>query len=127
MSEKRLIDANALIDIIEERRYQQHMPVDWANGMHSAKMIILAAPTIDAVEVVRCEDCRHLFRYLSSDMDETFSDGRVLYICNKQGREHYTIAEGYCECGERRQVCDEGYCRKCGQKLIQKRVRVIEK
>lgn len=25
------------------------------------------------------------------------------------------------------EVFDEGYCRKCGQKLIQKRVRVIEK
>lgn len=25
------------------------------------------------------------------------------------------------------EVYDEGYCRKCGQKLIQKRVRVIEK
>jgi len=25
------------------------------------------------------------------------------------------------------EVFDEGYCRKCGQKLIQKRIRVIEK
>jgi len=100
MSEKRLIDANALKEsICATCTLYPHMCLekrgaecDWDSIYH-----INDAPTIDAVEVVRCEDCKH-----SSDMDETFSDGRAIYICNKQGRERYTIAEGYCECGERR-------------------------
>ena len=46
-NEKRLIDANALLDkLIKTSRY------------FDVKFDIEEAPTVDAVEVVRCKDCR---------------------------------------------------------------------
>lgn len=48
-SEKRLIDANALI----EEAY-----AEGAYGYVDALQIAIA-PTVDAVEVVRCRDCNH--------------------------------------------------------------------
>lgn len=48
-SEKRLIDANALI---------KEANSDGAYGYVDAKQIA-DAPTVDAVEVVRCMDCKH--------------------------------------------------------------------
>ena len=46
---KRLIDANALI---------KEANADGAYGYVDAKQIA-DAPTVDAVEVVRCKDCKH--------------------------------------------------------------------
>ena len=48
-SEKRLIDANALI---------KEACAEGAYGYVDAKQIA-DAPTIDAVEVIRCKDCKH--------------------------------------------------------------------
>ena len=48
-NEKRLIDANALIE---------EANAEGAYGYVDAKQIA-DAPTIDAVEVVRCEKCKH--------------------------------------------------------------------
>lgn len=49
-SKKRLIDANALI---------KEANADGAYGYVDAKQIA-DAPTVDAVEVVRCKDCKYL-------------------------------------------------------------------
>lgn len=49
VNEKRLIDANALI---------KEANTDGAYGYVDAKQIA-DAPTIDAVEVVRCRECKH--------------------------------------------------------------------
>lgn len=62
MNKKRLIDANALHTEIE-RVYSEH----YANSVyqfihdftHATLKRIRKAPTIDAVEVVRCKDCNH--------------------------------------------------------------------
>ena len=64
-SKKRLIDANALI---------KEANADGAYGYVDAKQIA-DAPTVDAVEVVRCKDCKH--RYSDSwceyvDDDDNF-------------------------------------------------------
>ena len=48
-NDKRLIDANALI---------KEANADGAYGYVDAKQIA-DAPTVDAVEVVRCKDCKH--------------------------------------------------------------------
>ena len=48
-NEKRLIDANALI---------KEANADGAYGYVDAKQIA-DAPTVDAVEVVRCRECKH--------------------------------------------------------------------
>lgn len=56
-SKKRLIDANKLIDFIDVGHLRHpgelcYSEVDVAN-------ILLHAPTVDAVEVVRCRECKH--------------------------------------------------------------------
>lgn len=51
-NEKRLIDANAFLEHWnKEYRHQ------YANDMF--KIAIANFPTVDAVEVVRCKDCKH--------------------------------------------------------------------
>ena len=57
-NEKRLIDANALNSELIERQYsEQSMGI-----LHSAyphmMAIVSKQPTVDAVEVVRCKDCK---------------------------------------------------------------------
>ena len=54
-SEKRLIDANALISYIDECSQESRFRVYYGY----AKSFIDDAPTVDAVEVVRCRECDH--------------------------------------------------------------------
>ena len=55
--EKRLIDANAL-GIGKAKREAFDNPA-YADGWNSAISIIEQAPTVEAVEVVRCLDCKY--------------------------------------------------------------------
>ena len=50
------------------------------------------APTVDAVEVVRCKECRHCF------MD--IVNGRVGYTCLY--RNGLLVLDGYCDKGEKK-------------------------
>ena len=52
---KRLIDANALISYIDECSQESRFRVYYGY----AKSFIDDAPTVDAVEVVRCWECDH--------------------------------------------------------------------
>lgn len=56
-NEKRLIDADKIYDAVE-RRYQASSGIE-----HRCERdlldLICAADTVDAVEVVRCKDCKH--------------------------------------------------------------------
>ena len=58
--EKRLIDANALLELVQFR-----LPIDNQNAeviagcVDITRRLIQNAPTVDAVEVVRCKDCKH--------------------------------------------------------------------
>ena len=54
-SEKRLIDANALISYIDECSQESRFRVYYGY----AKSCIDDAPTVDAVPVVRCRDCKY--------------------------------------------------------------------
>ena len=60
-NEKRLIDANALLAELD--KFANPMPnksgYDFLCGMAAAITEIENAPTVDAVEVVRCKDCKH--------------------------------------------------------------------
>ena len=56
-SEKRLIDANAL-GVGKAKREVFDKP-EYADGWNSAIEIIENAPSVDAVEVVRCKDCKY--------------------------------------------------------------------
>ena len=62
-SEKRLIDANALISYIDECSKESRFRVYYGY----AKSFIDDAPTVDAVPVVRCKDCKHFKRNLEND------------------------------------------------------------
>jgi hypothetical protein len=55
-NEKRLLDANALMEAYLE---EQKKP-----GIYSVAKLIMDAPTVDAVEVVRCKDC-HWWRLVN--------------------------------------------------------------
>ena len=60
-NEKRLIDANALIKWLEEITEEK----DWLVSQYNADWIwsmLDSAPTVDAVEVVRCKDCKHFIQ-----------------------------------------------------------------
>ena len=58
-----LISANALKEsIITERNYitpDNAHDIGMCNGLSLAHALVLIAPTVDAVEVVRCKDCKH--------------------------------------------------------------------
>ena len=69
-SEKRLIDADALW-----RKFESEPWYDNADRDEIALQLVDDAPTVDAVEVVRCKDCKH--RYSDSwceyvDDDDNF-------------------------------------------------------
>ena len=62
-NEKRLIDANALADKVDESKYNNPHPqgmvrVNHRNEHDHFLRMILDDPTVDAVEVVRCKDCK---------------------------------------------------------------------
>ena len=62
-SEKRLIVANALISYMDECSKESRFRVYYGY----AKSFIDDAPTVDAVPVVRCKDCKHFKRNLEND------------------------------------------------------------
>ena len=88
----RLIDANKLIDFIDVGRLRHpgelcYSEVDVAN-------ILLHAPTVDAVPVVRCRECKHC------DMGvclKIYSDGNV-HSAAWQSRK----PDDFCSYGERK-------------------------
>ena len=83
-SKKRLIDANALI---------KEANADGAYGYVDAKQIA-DAPTVDAVEVVRCKDCQHM---------EKSQYGRY---CQIWGMYNGHGDDGFCCYGERKEGAD---------------------
>ena len=77
----RLIDANDLL--AEYDRQHEGEP-------GKARKLIEDAPTVDAVEVVRCKDCRHI------------TVERGLCFCNVWEKFNGMGYEGFCNYGERR-------------------------
>ena len=53
------------------------------------------APTVDAVEVVRCKNCKISF------YNPLFSDDGSQLICRKRANNHIVNEDGYCSYGER--------------------------
>ena len=82
----RYIDADALFAEFEN--------VDWYNNADRdeiAERLVLQAPTIDAVSVVRCKDCK--YGEYRADYDD--------YECNASGCGLVYDAEYFCAEGER--------------------------
>ena len=87
----RLIDADAFIEELEADA--EHIESSIARMMHYAIIKdIEHAPTIDAVEVVRCKDCKH--------WDNEDDAQRCSYTNNGL---HWAKPDDFCSYGERRQ------------------------
>ena len=91
----RLIDADALKWIISNNVYKvrdrfgsEDYGMFWIGGI---QMVIDAAPTIDAVPVVRCKDCVNFERDDAEGIEDWFAG------CGVRAEE-----DGYCAWGERK-------------------------
>lgn len=78
----RLIDADALENELGE---VWGIPADWDGGMdekcETAFTVIGNQPTVDAVEVVRCKDCRHKdFRYYDKESVFCYMSAKYRHI-----------------------------------------------
>ena len=85
-NEKRLIDANAVLDKIRNSTASAATKV-------TAFVFVDTAPTVDAVEVCRCKDCEH-----------GCEDHEDAYLCNNAyyGLMGFTRGDDFCSYGERR-------------------------
>ena len=86
----RLIDADALFAEFEN--------VDWYNNADRdeiAERLVLQAPTIDAVEVVRCRECKYW-------IDNSFEDDDLFRECRWRDDET-TDGDDFCSYGERKE------------------------
>ena len=86
MSEKRLIDANALIALAGNDL--------WEYEVQQIEYYVSKTPTVDAVEVVRCKDCKRLFPHRKKNGEVYF------YSCDFHDIE--VEADDFCSYGERR-------------------------
>jgi hypothetical protein len=92
-TEKRLIDANDVPELLEKEFVRKWRLVldgetqldNLAEGFFSAKSVIWAMPTVDAVEVVRCKDCK----WCSHNTPDGFH---------------------WCDEHERGSLCDDDFC-----------------
>lgn len=98
----RLIDADELlahrfVGVIGEAEKSSYM-VGWNTAIEA---VVENAPTIDAVPVVRCRECKYWHRSLSPD-------GKIEYFnfsgCTKM---HDGYPDFYCADGQRREDGDE--------------------
>ena len=97
-SEMRLIDANALSDKVDESKHNNPHPqglirVNHRNEHDHFLRMIMDAPTVDAVEVVRCKDCKHFVQ------GEPYDPCECMKWMVKWGVA-YTTPDGYCHNAE---------------------------
>lgn len=86
MAEKRLIDANALsADFVQNHTAN-------ADIYLTVRKILNDAPTVDAVEVVRCKDCVFYGGEECGNWNIDMNDGAHLY----------TMPDDFCSYGERK-------------------------
>ncbi len=90
-TEKRLIDANALMERLKFKR--KISEVGLYRGLESAMAQCQKAPTVDVVEVVRCKDCRYRIH------DDVTNE----WFCNSFNSGFvYAKPNDFCSYGERR-------------------------
>lgn len=83
----RLIDADALG---VGRCSRDVLPADYCAGWNGMVRLLEKAPAVDAVEVVRCRDCKHY-------KPDEYECG-----CDFAGGLPYVKADDFCSYGERR-------------------------
>lgn len=80
----RLIDADKLVDMLYDNEFAALCPLDEVSG------VIDACPTVDAVPVVRCRECKYY-------KPDEFECG-----CDFAGGLPYVKADDFCSFGKRR-------------------------
>lgn len=84
-NKQRLIDANRVIDALLLQFPQINVPF--------VQMALESIPTVDAVEVVRCKDCKHW----------TYDNYHKHHYCsNAMGLRYVCPENNFCSYGERR-------------------------
>ena len=103
---KRLIDANALISYIDECSQESSFRVYYGY----AKSFIDDAPTIDAVPVVRCRECKY---WSDEDGELQRSDGVLFarckvhnYLIDRRHTGWCPTENDFCSYGERKEGAD---------------------
>ena len=94
----RLIDADAFLSREIKRCHCVPSVGSSDRDYESLKLLLQQEPTIDAVRVVRCKDCRY------------WQDNNGGYP-NKECRwreDETPDADDFCSCGERKEVIDDG-------------------
>ena len=90
---QRLIDANRVLEIVRDQGIAHPSAYHLTNY---ATLILREAPTIDAVQVVRCKDC--IRRYDTDECPMCFLIEGNYY--------DYTNENGFCDRGERKEGAD---------------------
>ena len=92
---KRLIDANRAMEIVRDQGIAHPNAYHLTNY---AMLILREAPTVDAVPVVRCKDCKYC------DISLVLPTGRKMYNCMEGSHDHQTLLKSndFCSRGERR-------------------------
>lgn len=104
-NEKRLIDADRAMEIV------RNQGIAHPNAYHLtnyATLILREAPTVDAVEVVRCRECKHFRHYGKTSL---FINGKNIKAgwCQRRisyDEEYRMTADDFCSYGERKEGAD---------------------
>ena len=92
----RLIDGNALLHHKRKMIGEDFSVEFWDEAVLVSD--IQNAPTIDAVPVVRCKDCKHRYQYEDWDRDRAES-----FVCHECRLHQKDFGEdGFCSYGERK-------------------------
>ena len=99
-NEKRLIDANAFLDEAlkryTERERGRYLLYTACEVKQNLADMICEAPTVDAVEVVRCKDCKHY------GWESEPCHGRTQRFCRLHKGLVVVDRETFCSYGERK-------------------------
>ena len=93
----RLIDADALMDVIRQHEYRlatKQGSIDYGMFTLGIQQAVDEQPTIDAVPVVRCRECKHCRKMI----------GNSYHYCVTHNTKMY--AEDFCSYGERKEGAD---------------------
>ena len=92
----RLIDADRALEIVRDQRIAHPNAYHLTNY---ATLILREAPTVDAVPVVRCKDCKF------GDWDSKPNDAMV---CMRTKDGFWRSGNDFCSFGERKEGADNG-------------------
>lgn len=96
----RLVDVGELIREFEKiKTYGNTEYKEGINtGINRCTVLVVNAPIVDAVPVVRCKDCKWW-------KTNYIWDGNERKICAREAYEPFRLAEDFCSRGERKRDC----------------------